>query len=67
MISDDTAVQTIEDAMRDWQRYTCIKFRPKVDSDKNYVSIFKTAESGLVSCTRMISIYRIQKTFISSR
>ena len=40
LASDNTAMQSINAAIADFKRYTCIKLRPR-SNDKDYVFFFK--------------------------
>ena len=39
MVSAAEVEKMITDAMRTWEKYVCITFRPKRSTDKNYVYI----------------------------
>ena len=39
-VSDADEQKVITDAMRAWEKYTCLTFRPKTSTDQNYLKIF---------------------------
>ena len=43
-VKNDT-IPLIQEAINDWNNYTCLKLRPMIESDENYIS-FHTEYSG---------------------